>query len=461
MQQISFLLNGKAVTLEVSGSETLLSALRDKLAVKSVKEGCGIGECGTCTVLIDDEPHYACLTLGSKVQGRDVKTVEYLSENGLFHPLQEAFVHWGAVQCGYCTPGLLLSAYSLLLKNKRPSRQEIKEAISGNLCRCTGYVQVVEAIEDAARVMQKQEGGKPTPDNLVSSNQPRSIERATVISNKLRPQVLVPKTKAEALAFLSAHEDLTVIAGGTDLLIRLRKSEEKQSLLDIALLDELKRITPANGQIEIGPAVTHAQAHRDPDIKAKARSLSLACGWVGSPQIRNMGTIGGNLVNASPAADTIPPLLIHDTRLTLETGDRKRTCRLKDFITAPYRSRIDRHELVTAVELESLEGYREGYERVIKRAAWAISRISLAWAIQEEEGIYREVRLAVGSCTPIPFRAGKAEAFLKGKPKTREVIIEAAEMAVQEIREITGMRPSFAYKIPVARGMLEKVLRSQ
>jgi len=461
MQQINFHLNGKAVTLKVSGSETLLSALRDKLTVKSVKEGCGIGECGTCTVLIDDEPHYACLTLASKVQGRDVKTVEYLSQDGLFHPLQEAFVHWGAVQCGYCTPGLLLSAYSLLLKNQRPSRQEIKEAISGNLCRCTGYVQVVEAIEDVAKTMQKQEGDKPTTDNLVSPNQPRSIEGATVISNKLRPQVLVPKTKAEALAFLSAHEDLAVIAGGTDLLIRLRKSEEKQFLLDIALLDELKRITPANGRIEIGPAVTHAQAHSDPDIKAKARSLSLACSWVGSPQIRNMGTIGGNLVNASPAADTIPPLLIHDTRLTLETGDRKRICRLKDFIAGPYRSQIDRHELVTAVELESLEGYREGYERVIKRAAWAISKISLAWAIQEEEGIYRDVRLAVGSCTPIPFRAGKAEAFLKGKPKTREVIIEAAEMAVQEIRKITGLRPSFAYKIPVARGMLEKVLRSQ
>ena len=459
MHQIDFHLNGKAVTLEVSGSEILLSALRDKLAVKSVKEGCGIGECGTCTVLIDDEPHYACLTLSSKVQGRDVKTVEYLSENGLFHPLQEAFVHWGAVQCGYCTPGLLLSAYSLLLKNKSPSRQEIKEAISGNLCRCTGYVQVVEAIEDAAKTMQKQESSKLSPDHLVFSNHPRIIEGAMVISKKLRPQVLVPKTKAEALAFLSAHEDLTVIAGGTDLLIRLRQSEKKKPLLDITLLDELKRITPANGKIKIGPAVTHAQAQRDPDIKAKARSLSLACGWIGSPQIRNMGTIGGNLVNASPAADTIPPLLIHDTRLTLETVARKRTCRLEDFIAAPYRSQIDHKELVTAVELESLEGYREGYERVIKRAAWAISRISLAWAIQEEEGIYREVRLAVGSCTPVPFRARKVEEFLRGKDKDREVIIEAAEMAVQEITELSGPRPSFTYKMPVIRGMLGKVLR--
>jgi CO/xanthine dehydrogenase FAD-binding subunit len=173
-----------------------------------------------------------------------------------------------------------------------------------------------------------------------------------------------------------------------------------------------------------------------------------------------MGTIGGNLVNASPAADTIPPLLIHNAWITLEAGDGKRTCRLEDFITAPYQSRIQGNELVTAVELESLEGYREGYERVLKRAAWAISRVSLAWAIQEEEGFYRDVRLAVGSCTPSPFRAGKAETFLKGKAKTREVVSEAAAMAVQEIREISGLRPSFAYKIPVVRAMLEKVLRS-
>jgi aerobic carbon-monoxide dehydrogenase small subunit len=154
VKNIQFRLNGRDVTVDVEDHEVLLSTLREKLSILSVKEGCGIGECGTCTVLIDDEPHYGCLTLSSKVAGRDVKTVEFLSAGGLLHPLQESFISAGAVQCGFCTPAMLLVGYSLLLKNKQPTDDEIKEAISGNLCRCTGYIQIIGAIKDAASVFQ-------------------------------------------------------------------------------------------------------------------------------------------------------------------------------------------------------------------------------------------------------------------------------------------------------------------
>ncbi len=150
MKAIHFTLNGKKASCEVQDKELLLHTLREQFSLKSLKEGCGIGECGTCTVLIDDEPHYSCLTLASKINGHDVKTVEYLGDAELLHPLQKAFIDSGAVQCGYCTPGMLLSAYSLLIKNGDPSDDEIKEAISGNLCRCTGYIQIIEAIRNAA-----------------------------------------------------------------------------------------------------------------------------------------------------------------------------------------------------------------------------------------------------------------------------------------------------------------------
>jgi len=152
MKKIDFTLNGRLTSVEVEDNETLLQALRERLDVKSVKEGCSIGECGACTVLMDNEPHYACLTLASKASGHDVKTVEFLGEVNLLHPLQEAFITYGAVQCGYCTPGMLLSAYSLILKNQNPTDSDIREAISGNLCRCTGYIQIVEAIRNAAGI---------------------------------------------------------------------------------------------------------------------------------------------------------------------------------------------------------------------------------------------------------------------------------------------------------------------
>jgi aerobic-type carbon monoxide dehydrogenase small subunit (CoxS/CutS family) len=154
MKEIGFILNGKSVDVQVEDRETLLQMLRERFLLKSVKEGCSIGECGACTVLIDDEPHYSCLTLASKVEGRDVKTVEFLGDELNLHPLQRAFIHSGAVQCGYCTPGMLLTAYSLLRKNKTPDEQEIKEALSGNLCRCTGYIQIIEAVKYAAGILK-------------------------------------------------------------------------------------------------------------------------------------------------------------------------------------------------------------------------------------------------------------------------------------------------------------------
>lgn len=152
MKNVSLMLNGKPITAGVEDNEMLLSTLRDRFGLKSVKEGCSIGECGVCTVLVDDEPVYSCLTLASKVDGHDVKTVEFLAEGDRLHPLQEAFIRSGAVQCGFCTPGMLLVAYSLLKRCPNPSREEIREAMSGNLCRCTGYVQIVEAVHDAAGV---------------------------------------------------------------------------------------------------------------------------------------------------------------------------------------------------------------------------------------------------------------------------------------------------------------------
>jgi carbon-monoxide dehydrogenase small subunit len=152
--QIAFILNGQPVTVECSGSETLLSVLRDHLGLLGVKEGCGVGECGACTVLLDDRAVNACLVAAGKVQDRQVTTIEGLAVEGRLHPLQQGFLEMGAVQCGFCTPGMILAAYSLLKENPRPSRREIVEGLSGNLCRCTGYHDILRAVQWAAKRLQ-------------------------------------------------------------------------------------------------------------------------------------------------------------------------------------------------------------------------------------------------------------------------------------------------------------------
>ncbi|MEW6376935.1 MAG: (2Fe-2S)-binding protein [Thermodesulfobacteriota bacterium] len=144
---IKFILNGREVEVEVPPNWTLLRLLREKLGLTGTKEGCGIGECGACTVLLDGMPVHSCLLLSPKVGGKEVRTVEGLGSRESLHPLQRSFIDHGAVQCGFCTPGILMSSKALLEKNPHPSRDEIKEAISGHLCRCTGYSQIIEAIE--------------------------------------------------------------------------------------------------------------------------------------------------------------------------------------------------------------------------------------------------------------------------------------------------------------------------
>jgi len=152
LHRISFYLNGDRAEADVEDYATLLEVLREQFSLLSPKEGCGIGECGACTVLLNDNPVYACLTLAVKAEGCDVKTLEFLSKESRLHALQASFIKAGAVQCGYCTPGMLMSAYGLLLKGGKPTDELIKEGISGNLCRGTGYIQIVEAVKDAAKV---------------------------------------------------------------------------------------------------------------------------------------------------------------------------------------------------------------------------------------------------------------------------------------------------------------------
>jgi len=148
---IKFTINGKIVKVEVPPHWTLLRLLREKLGLTGTKEGCGIGECGACTVVMDGRPINACLILAPKAEGRSVETVEGLGDQVFLHPLQQSFIDHGAVQCGFCTPGILMSAKTLLDGNPHPTKEEVKGAISGHLCRCTGYQQIVEAIEDTGK----------------------------------------------------------------------------------------------------------------------------------------------------------------------------------------------------------------------------------------------------------------------------------------------------------------------
>src|SRR5258706_6238626 len=158
---IKFTLNGEAAEIAFAPHKTLLEVLREDLNLTGTKHGCELGECGTCTVLVDGRSILSCLMLGLDAEGREVTSIEGLADGATLHPLQDTFANTGAAQCGYCSPGFLLAAKELLDKNPRPSREEIKEALSGNLCRCTGYIKIYEAVELAAARLRGEESELP------------------------------------------------------------------------------------------------------------------------------------------------------------------------------------------------------------------------------------------------------------------------------------------------------------
>ncbi len=273
-----------------------------------------------------------------------------------------------------------------------------------------------------------------------------------------RFRCLVPRAKKEALTMLRDEANTRVLAGGTDLLVDIRKYTCcPETLVDITRVKEFGRSFDRASGI-LSPTITHAFASRAPEIKHNFPALSLGCAQVGSPQIRNTATIGGNIANACPAADSVPPLLIHDARLTIESLAGERDVALEGFLLAPYRSSLSTDELITSIRLQTLQGYRVGLKRLSIRAALSISRLSVAWAVKEEDGVFDDVRIAIGSCTPVAFRAREAEAFLKENPTGYKAIEEAVEMIIKVIRKKTGERPTHAFKLPILRNILLEAL---
>ena len=157
MKEITLTVNGDTYTARVEPRQTLIEVLRDELHLTGTKEGCGKGDCGACTVLVDGEAVNSCLVLGISCDGKEITTIEGLAENGRLHPVQTAFIEHGAIQCGYCTPGMIMSSYALLEKYRQPSEEEIKAGLKGNICRCTGYVKIVKAVKAASEAMAGKE----------------------------------------------------------------------------------------------------------------------------------------------------------------------------------------------------------------------------------------------------------------------------------------------------------------
>jgi CO/xanthine dehydrogenase FAD-binding subunit len=271
-----------------------------------------------------------------------------------------------------------------------------------------------------------------------------------------------PNPIKEATEFLWQSEGrVKIIAGGTDLVIGLRNEDQSpQSIVDITRIEEIRKIEERNGTISIGAAVTHSEIASSSLVKRYGKVLSDAASEIGSPQIRNLGTIGGNIINASPAADTVPPLIVLNAMGKVMSKEGERQVPLSQLFKGPYKTNLKPHELLTLITFQRLRpDVRNSFVRLARRDAMAIARMSVAIILQIAKNRIEEVRIAVGSVTTTPQRMSEAEAFLNGKSPDEETLKESSLKVAEAMIQQSGIRPSTSYKKPVVEALFIRAMR--
>ncbi len=427
--KMTLTVNGRERTVDVAPMARLLDVIRDGLVLTGTKEGCGDGECGACAILLDGLLVNACCVPALQAAGRSVVTIEGLGEDkeGSREPdaLQRAFVEEGAVHCGFCTPGMIMASRALLEENPIPTEEEIGVALSGNLCRCTGYGTIFAAVARAAR-----EGypAKPLPRKEGRGAGP-------LFSPDEEGRFFLPESLDEALKILDEEDDVTLLAGTTDILPDMKKGRAApRKAMDLLGVGELRTLRLDGGAVRIGACVTNGEIIRSPLLVDCLPALVDTARQSGAPAIQNRATLGGNVANASGAADHLVMLLALDASVVVASVRGERVLPLKDFVVSYRKNACEKGELIREIVVPLPP--RGSVQKWIKRGsrkALTLSRVSLAFFLEKEGEVIRTFRLAAGSMSPVPLRMVETERVVTGRPLSAETAALAAETARSEI----------------------------
>ena len=445
----TILLNSKKIEVNnVYHDITLLDWLRNYRKITGTKEGCAEGDCGACSVIINDDgsgssrPINSCLVRLGQVIGSSVTTIEGLGCDKNPHPLQIAFTNEHASQCGYCTPGFIMSGISLLNSNKKITDDTINDAISGNLCRCTGYSPIIKAIKSVA-------------NNRISQTNNQSIKKNKKISLG-NVTYFKPSNLKELKNYLIKTKNFQFLAGGTDLNLQrpiINQKEDKIICLDA--IKELNSIKHFKEKIVLGGAVTIESFLEA--IRSKMPELVEILQRFGSPQIRNQGTIGGNLCTSSPIGDIAPVLLVLNSNLNLFGRNGYKKINVKNFFKGYRKNVLKKNEIISSIEIPYPDKKNKIFSwKLSKRYDQDISTVSLAINIQIQNNIIKELNMAAGGVAATPKMLDKLSKSMLEK-NLDDAIDFAIHNLEKHIQPISDLRGSSHYRLEAIKGLFRRL----
>ncbi len=479
---IRFVLDGDVVTMrDVDPTRTVLQYLREDRQRTGTKEGCAEGDCGACTVVVAElsadrnrlqyRALNSCIQFLPTLDGKELITVESLAaDNGQLHPVQRAMVDCHGSQCGFCTPGFVMSLFAVYKTQENPSRKDIDNALAGNLCRCTGYRPIIDAamkmyeygseISDADQHWMNCSFSSVTenaiePGEMVTVELLRSLTRnQTLHVQHGNKQYFAPISLAEFAHLFEKYPDACILAGGTDVGLWVTKQfRDLKTVLYIGNVRELQGAGVNRKHLDIGASVTLTDAmpliiEHYPDLEELFLRFA-------SPPIRNAGTLGGNIANGSPIGDTMPVLIAVGASITLRKGSKTREIALDEFYLDYQKTASKPGEFVERIRipLPDRNQFTRTY-KLSKRFDQDISAVCGAYALRLKGSRVDYVRVAYGGVAAIPKRAEKCEKALLGKEWSEETVRAGMAALDSDYSPIGDVRASKEYRQTTTRNLL-------
>lgn len=464
---IHFYLNDQLVTLDhVAADHTLLDFLRLDRQMRGTKEGCAEGDCGACTVLVGrlfhGELHYetvnACIRFVGSLDGCHVVTIEAVkSPSGGLHIVQQAMVDAHASQCGFCTPGFVMSLYGLWMQETAPTITRIEKALQGNLCRCTGYAAIIRAAESVMR-------SGALGDELLVKHRAEMIEKLKALKDGCRievgqdgQQIIIPASVDDLAIVLEENPNAVLVAGSTDVGLWVTKSMRAITpAVFIGALEELCQISEEENYIRIGAGVTYSLSYSF--IVRNFPQLHELWNRIGGEQVRNQGTIGGNIANGSPIGDTPPALIALKASIILRQNTSRRKMLLQDYFIEYGKQDRRKSEFIEAIEIPKLTANNHyAVYKITKRRDEDISAVCGGFSVQlDTEGHVSQAIFVYGGMAGTPKRGAQAEAAVLGKLWNEDTIEAAIAAVSKDFTPLSDWRASADYRLLVAQNLLRR-----